>query len=305
MQCTHPHIIWDKVHHEYIEVPCRCCMACRLNYTKEWAIRCMNESTCHDKNCFITLTYDNDHLPLDGNLVKSDLQKFFKRLRKSGVKCKYLACGEYGGQFGRPHYHSVIFGWYPEDSYLWRNKKVNPTFRSPTLEKLWPFGMSEIGSLTFNSARYVASYIVKQHRGKEKKYYDENNVVPEFVVMSNGLGRDFCDKYGNQLKALGYLPFQGHKVKLPRYYEDRLFISNEDKERRKNEKRKAIDKANQDFECSLSFADYTQFCDWYVQKFGRRPSKFEWLGYKKLDSRQERENQLQKLVRKVKKCLIG
>lgn len=296
MQCTHPHIIWDKVHCCYCEVPCRCCMACRLNYTKEWAIRCMNEATCHKHNCFITLTYDNEHLPKDNNLVKSDLQKFFKRLRKSGVKCKYLACGEYGGEFGRPHYHSVIFGWYPEDAYIWRNKKVNPTFRSPTLEKLWPMGMSEFGDVTFNSARYVASYIVKQHRGRDKVWYEDNNVVPEFVLMSQGLGKDFCKKYKEQLKALGYLKFQGRKCNLPRYYEEQLFTTNEEKEERRNAKRKANIEASKVFECNQSSEEYNRFSDWFFEKFGHRPTWFSFIGRKKLDARKERENQLQKMV---------
>lgn len=302
MQCTHPHIIWDKVHHEYIEVPCRVCMACRLNYTKEWAIRCMNEATCHDKSCFITLTYDDEHFPKDGNLIKSDLQKFFKRLRKrlEPAKIKYLACGEYGGQFGRPHYHAVIFGWFPEDAYIWRNRKVNPTYRSELLEEEWPFGMSEVGSLTYNSARYVASYVVKQHRGKDKVWYDENFVVPEFVVMSNGIGKEFCNKYKNQLKALGYLTFQGHKVKLPRYYEDKIYITEEEKEVRRNDKRKANSQAIEKFERSINYQDYDKFNNWYHQKFGRFIKWFDWLGRKKIDARNEREKQLQRMVNRKK-----
>lgn len=301
MQCTHPHLIYDKTNHCYMEVPCRCCMACRLNYTKEWAIRCMNEASCHKHNCFLTLTYDDEHLPKDKNLVKSDLQKFFKRLRKLGVKCKYLACGEYGGQFGRPHYHSVIFGWYPSDAYLWRNKRVNPTFRSPTLEKLWTSGISEFGDVTFNSARYVASYIVKQHRGNDKKWYEENNVVPEFVVMSQGLGKDFCNKYKEQLKVLGYLKFQGRKCKLPRYYEQQLFTTDEEKEERKNAKRKACDEARQEFERNQSITEYNQFSDWFLKKFGRCPKFKDWLGRKIVDARSEREVQLQRLVNQKRK----
>lgn len=84
-------------------IKCGQCMECRLAYSREWAIRITHEAAMHERNCFLTLTYDDDHLPKYGQLVKSDLQKFFKRLRHH-FNFKYVACGEYGERRRRPHF---------------------------------------------------------------------------------------------------------------------------------------------------------------------------------------------------------
>lgn len=265
MRCNSPKLIRDKVHHCYVEVPCRVCMACRLNYTKEWAIRVCNEASCHGDNCFVTLTYDDKFLPSDMSLHKEELQKFFKRLRKHLVdkKIRYFACGEYGSDDNthRPHFHANIFGWWPQDAYFWKMSEGNPLYRSPTLEKLWPFGYSTVGQVTFKSARYVASYIVKQHRGDDKDYYKKNGINPEFVVMSNGIGRQFVDDNIEQLKGLGHIVFNGYKSVLPRYYENRIYKTDEEKENRKNVKQKYIEKSRQRFEDSLDFNLYRNYRD--------------------------------------------
>ena len=132
--CTKPHLIFDKVHSVYMEVPCRMCMECRLNYTREWAMRICNEANSYDNNCFLTLTFNDEHLPNDNSIHKRDLQLFVKRLRKAlvGKKIRYFGCGEYGGKFGRPHYHIIIFNWYPEDAFY---DNTCSKMRSPTLEK--------------------------------------------------------------------------------------------------------------------------------------------------------------------------
>jgi len=85
--------------------------AANCNRAREWAIRCMHEAKCYDENCFVTLTYDNDHLPPDGSLNHKHFQDFMKRLRKhySGRTIRYYMCGEYGENMGRPHYHAVFF----------------------------------------------------------------------------------------------------------------------------------------------------------------------------------------------------
>ena len=89
-------------------VPCGTCIGCRLDRAREWAIRCYHESKCHVFNSFITLTYSDEKLPPRSELVKSDLQKFFKRLRDKGYVFRYFACGEYGPLHGRPHYHLLL-----------------------------------------------------------------------------------------------------------------------------------------------------------------------------------------------------
>ena len=104
-------------------LPCGKCLDCKLDYGRQWAIRCLHEKKMHERSCFITLTYDNNNLPNPPTVAKEELQKFFKRLRKKLVKEKirYFACGEYGSQNFRPHYHAIIFGYMPSDGIIARS----------------------------------------------------------------------------------------------------------------------------------------------------------------------------------------
>ena len=93
-----------------VTVPCGQCIGCRLERSRQWAVRCIHEASLHEDNCFITLTYDDAHLPTDLSLNVSHFQKFMKRLRKRfGEGIRFFHCGEYGENFGRPHYHACLF----------------------------------------------------------------------------------------------------------------------------------------------------------------------------------------------------
>ena len=105
---------------KFIVLPCGQCYACRIAKSREWAARCVLEAKMHDDNCFITLTYDDNHVPSDMSLVKMDFTNFIKRLRKNtGEKIRYYACGEYGELYQRPHFHACLFGYKPKDLILW------------------------------------------------------------------------------------------------------------------------------------------------------------------------------------------
>ena len=95
-----------------LEVPCGKCIGCRIAKRKEWSLRMLHELTYHPQSSFVTLTYDDYHLPPCCSLKKRHLQLFLKRLRKNlgERRIKYFACGEYGGQTMRPHYHAILFG---------------------------------------------------------------------------------------------------------------------------------------------------------------------------------------------------
>ena len=117
----------------------------------------------YDDNCFITLTYSNQHIPADGSLDVRVFQKFMKRLRKRfGDGIRFYHCGEYGSLLGRPHYHACLFNFDFPDKYLWKENNGQKLYRSPSLEELWPYGYSSIGTVTFESAAYVARYILKR-----------------------------------------------------------------------------------------------------------------------------------------------
>ena len=110
---------FDTSGDKFTILPCGQCYACRLNKSRDWATRCVLEAKMHDKNCFITLTYNDDNLPQDLSLHKEDFVKFMKRLRKNtGEKIRFYMAGEYGSLYQRPHYHACLFGYRPDDLQL-------------------------------------------------------------------------------------------------------------------------------------------------------------------------------------------
>ena len=75
-------------------IPCGKCIGCRLAHSRQWAVRCVHEASLHDRNCFLTLTFDDDHLPASGSVSVRDVQLFLKRLRKAlsyqNIKIRFL-----------------------------------------------------------------------------------------------------------------------------------------------------------------------------------------------------------------------
>lgn len=190
-------------------------MACRINRTEEWAIRIEHE--LHGKDgCFVTLTYDDSNLPEGNTLVKSDLQKFIKRLRWHIAKpIKYYACGEYGENTDRAHYHMIIIGWIPEDVYVCPNKRCS----SGMLAGLWSAGFVSVDPVTDKSIRYVTGYIRKKLYGDMAKEYGER--TPPFALMSLGIGKEFADRNMDKMEK-GFMTKNGRKVPIPRYYKERM-----------------------------------------------------------------------------------
>lgn len=217
-------------------VSCGRCIGCRLEHSRQWAVRIVHESRLHERNSFITLTYANP--PANNSLVLEDLQKFFKRLRKHlpDVKIRYFACGEYGEQFKRPHYHACIFGWdFPDKRLHKRSRHGFSINRSALLEKAWKFGYSSVADLSFESAAYVSRYCTKKITGDAAlthyAVFDSTtgevfaDRKREFAVMSRkpGLGKYYFDKYYEDWYARDFLLItrKGKKVqsRLPRYYD--------------------------------------------------------------------------------------
>lgn len=214
-----------------VDVSCGRCIGCRLEYSRKWAIRCMHEASLHADNCMITLTYDDFFLPEFGSLDKSVFPLFMKRLRKftnGGVRVYY--CGEYGDIGRRPHYHALLFGYDFPDKVLWKESGDIRTYTSDILHSLWPFGFSTVGSVTFDSAAYVARYVVKKVTGDmAKEHYTRLvpetgelvEIQPEFVGMSRrpGIGREWFIRFSSDVYPDDFVVSRGHKVKPPRYYD--------------------------------------------------------------------------------------
>lgn len=220
-------------------IPCGQCIGCRLEKSRQWAMRCMHEASLYDENCFITLTYDEEHLPEDGSLRKEDFQLFMKRLRKHFKErdIRFYHCGEYGTQCGRPHYHALIFGFDFYDKFPIQDSKTGlPQWSSFTLSRLWGKGFVTIGRLTWESAAYCARYVVDKITNKED-YVDAKGDfhfganawyggrLPEYATMSRrpGIGRPWLDKFFKDVYPDDCVFLRGGiEMRPPAYYQNVL-----------------------------------------------------------------------------------
>lgn len=221
-----------------INVPCGKCIGCKKRKSNDWAIRCMHEADIHAKNCVVTLTYDDKHLPLDRSVKKGEVSYFLKQLRKkiAPKRCRFFACGEYGDKNHRPHYHIMLFGYdFPDKMFCGKSDKGSMQYRSEFLEKIWVKGYSSIGDLTYSSARYIAGYLQKKldiHELNDEKYIIWPNynyaVSLEFCLMSRrpGIGSYWYEKFESDCKK-DYLIIDGVKTGVPKYYRDKMKITDE------------------------------------------------------------------------------
>lgn len=204
---------------DYYTVSCGKCLDCLKQKSIEWAFRIMDEAKQYKDNCFITLTYNNDYLPSDRSVSKRDLQLFMKRFRKSisPLTVRFFACGEYGKQRSRPHYHIIIFGWKPSDIFFWQKDKSGcELFRSPHIEKCWSFGFSSVGNLSYDTALYCAKYMQKAQFVK-RKGDPSFELAPPFIQMSNRPGIGYNAVYKADLLS-DRIYCNGRSCKIPRYY---------------------------------------------------------------------------------------
>lgn len=216
-----------------ITVPCGRCIGCRLERSRQWATRISQEASLYDDNCFITLTYDDDHLPHGNTLVKRDLQLFFKRLRKSvDHQVRYYACGEYGPSTKRPHYHACIFNHDFGEKELHSDNGDYRIYTSRELEKLWTNGYSTVGDLTWESAAYAARYCVDKINGEAAEehykyvdFYGEiHDLEPEFASMSlkPGIGSNWFGKYHADCYPKDFITVRGRPCRIPKFYDQQL-----------------------------------------------------------------------------------
>lgn len=268
----------DQIRDLFVPIPCGCCSGCVIDYSKQWAARCLLEAKQHEHNYFVTLTYNDVHLPstafvdpssgefIETQLVKKDFQDFMKRLREilrteydiDGVR--FLACGEYGSKNGRPHYHVCLLGM-PDltaELELWQIRDGTRLYRSKTIERAWtdprkyhrgePMGFVTVGEVTWQSACYVARYVMKKVKNHVKRVDREewidyrkrmNANFPdpdrpdvdfdfrqeEFLLMSRrpGLARAYYDEHKNAILESGnvVIPLgeDAKIIKAPKYFD--------------------------------------------------------------------------------------
>lgn len=183
-------------------LPCGKCPLCLAGKRQDWIRRITCETWLHPSNTFITLTYDDAHLPVASLVSKTDIQKFVKRLRHASrdygvkpVEFKYYIASEYGSKFGRPHYHGVIFGidmlvheWLPK--FIRLKSDGYPLWTSDVLSQIWQNGFVSVDKVTPRDLRYITKYITKDR--------DRN-----FSLYSRGLGKGVFFDADNRLTPFG------------------------------------------------------------------------------------------------------
>lgn len=211
-------------------IPCGRCMDCRLAYSREWALRCMHEAQIAGESSFVTLTYDDAHLPVDWNLNYRHFQLFMHRLRKSAPgRGRFFMCAEYGDDYGRPHYHAILFGCVFPDRVYWKSVDGIRYYLSDELSKLWGQGFVSIGDATMQSAGYVARYNLKKITGPEAGSVYQFVTPDGEVVMRDapfcqgslrpGIGARWFERYRGDVFPSDFIVYDRRQFPVPRYYE--------------------------------------------------------------------------------------
>lgn len=302
--------IFKEANYEILEVPCGYCIGCRLDYSKNWASRCVNESSKWQFNWFITLTYDDLYLvySIKGHqptIVPEHVDKFIKALRNyfkvnydhDGIR--YLYCTEYGDQFMRPHVHLMLFNCpipdltpnFKDGDHIFQKKDaygVNMYF-SQIIYNAWSKGFITIQDANFHTAAYVASYVVKAQKGENAKTYEVLGIKSPYLRMSNrpGIGYEYLKDNLDHLKEFPMV-FVGrpHKPPLqtamPRYY------------RKKITEEMTVDEYDRYYQDNIKYADHKRSL---LSFFGsinnqRVNAEFNQINFQKIKDRGKTENNL-------------
>lgn len=233
-----------------VTFPCGQCIGCRLERSRQWAMRCVHEASLHEANCFITLTYDPKHLPTGGSLVVRDFQLFMKKLRKAyhGTRIRFFHCGEYGEKLGRPHYHAILFGFdFPDKKPAEKSQSGAPQWASESLTRIWGKGRCLIGTVTFDSAAYVARYITKKITGDAATAHYAGR-LPEYTTMSRrpGIAKGWLDRWSSDAYPSDSIALRGRLMKPPKFYDRQFELANPDEFRKIKSKRRSGARALED-----------------------------------------------------------
>lgn len=230
-----------------VTVPCGQCIECRLEKSRQWAMRAEHEASLYEENCVVTLTYADEHLPKGGSINPEDPVTFMKDLRErvradtGKVGIRSYGCAEYGEKRGRPHYHIILF------NYDFPDKEIDPEmdqteykyWRSDLLEEIWGKGRCQIMPCNWETAAYVARYVTKKLTGPRISEY--NGKLPERAVcrsMRPGIGRAWFDQNKQHIYKADQVINRGQKMHPPKYYDRRYEIENPQNYKKIKNKRK-------------------------------------------------------------------
>lgn len=203
-----------------LALPCGKCLSCLMTRANTWAVRCVLEASLYDQNYFVTLTYDDMHLPSSSEMVKRDFQKFMKRLRKLYPDVRYFACCERGETTHRLHIHCILFNLPLTDLKFVGKRSVGYCWKSKVLEDTWSYGLTDLGEVTLSSARYVARYA-------QKKLFNPDAKKDEWLVMSlkPGIAQRYFEEHFQDIYKTDQIYFNfGNKTRVrpPRYFDKLL-----------------------------------------------------------------------------------
>lgn len=215
-----------------IRLPCGRCVGCRIDRARDWTLRILHELKSQGgRNChFLTLTYDEQHLPSPPSIDVKDWQQFAKNVRAKCGAFRFFMCGEYGEKFRRPHYHAIVFGLALDDLKRHGGRDDMPTFRSASLDASWGKGHILIGSVTAQSASYVARYSLKKITGDPAELHyrwtdpdtgEQHQLTPEFCNMSRrpGIGATWYNRFHTDFHVHDFAVKDGSKTSIPRFYD--------------------------------------------------------------------------------------
>ena len=207
-----------------VNVPCGKCLACKKRRASHWSFRLNEEAKSSSSACFITLTYKNAPISENGfrTLEKRDFQLFLKKLRKKCPtnKLKYYACGEYGTQSYRPHYHAILFN-------LPKSLIENPQ----TIADTWQHGHIHLANNNQLTINYVVGYMTK---GNFTRFNNQDDRTPEFSLMSKKMGMGYLTEamknYYKKREIFCIVREGGQIISMPRYYKEKIFEKKQLKE---------------------------------------------------------------------------
>lgn len=245
-------------------VPCGKCIGCRLDYSRNWAYRCLMELEYHKEAYFLTLTYNDEMIPVHYfyekgeklpaySLEKRDFQLWLKRLRKQQAKLhdnpiRFFGCGEYGSDTLRPHYHCIVYGLHLDDLKIYKRTDQGILYTSEKLNRTWigqrhrgeiedePYkylGFVVIGQVTFNTAAYVARYTAKKAMTVGNEFFDKFNLEKPFIDMSRrpGIGlryfEDHPELFNNDMVHFAGKE-KGYSFNMPKYFLEKLEVIDND-----------------------------------------------------------------------------
>lgn len=240
---------FSKLDGKCILIPCGKCIGCRLDYSREWAARCMLELKDHDSAFFVTLTYNDSEVPLTffpdpetgealpcQTLRKRHFQLWMKNLRKAfpDDRIRFYACGEYGSHTMRPHYHAIIFGLHLDDlkfykktdqGILWTSEKLSSTWfhYDASCRLHFDRGFVVVGEVSWDTCAYVARYTAKKYMTLGDEFFEKFNMEKPFVQMSRrpGIGRGYLERHPDLFNEASLFLPSGDSVKevsIPRYF---------------------------------------------------------------------------------------